>query len=119
MTSQNEQFNNQTSFKQTEQLPLYYHRLSILDTLITMSATLIARASSPVLQAARKNFSTTTPFLKTLTSEGALPAASSTKWRWSNLSPRTRRYILVGLAVGTCVDTYVVYNYWPRIFGSE
>ncbi|RSL67913.1 hypothetical protein CEP51_012599 [Fusarium floridanum] len=91
--------------------------LPISDILITMSPpTLIARASSPVL---RKNFSTTTPFLKTLASESAPATASSAKWRWSNLSPRTRRYILVGLAVGTCVDSYVVYNYWPRIFGSE
>lgn len=84
-----------------------------------MSPTLIARASSPALHAARKHFSTTTPFLKPLTSESAPSAASSIKCRWSNLSPRTRRYVLVGLAVGACVDSYVVYNYWPRIFGSE
>ncbi|KAJ4327038.1 ATP-dependent DNA helicase srs2 [Fusarium piperis] len=84
-----------------------------------MSPTLIARASSPALQATRKHFSTTTPFLKSLTSESAPSTSSSTKWRWSNLSPRTRRYILVGLAVSTCVDSYVVYNYWSRIFGSE
>ncbi|KAM0439875.1 hypothetical protein ACHAPT_000972 [Fusarium lateritium] len=83
-----------------------------------MSPTLIARASSPALQAARKNFSTTI-FLKPLATESGPSTTSGTKWRWSNLSPRTRRYILVGLAVSTCVDSYVVYNYWPRLFGSE
>ncbi|KAF4999557.1 hypothetical protein FDECE_11478 [Fusarium decemcellulare] len=84
-----------------------------------MSPTLASRLSSPVLQVARKNFSTTTPFLKPLAS-GVTPSTTSTlKWRWNNLSPKTRRYVVAGLAVGACVDTYVFYNYWPRIFGSK
>ncbi|KAF4979665.1 hypothetical protein FZEAL_4156 [Fusarium zealandicum] len=73
-----------------------------------MSPTLVNRMSPVVFQAARKSYSTTTS-----------STMGSAKWRWSNLSPKTRQYVLVGLTVGACVDTYVFYKYWPRIFGSK
>ncbi|CAM1501950.1 Fc.00g039340.m01.CDS01 [Cosmosporella sp. VM-42] len=86
-----------------------------------MSSTLVARMSSPAVQAARHaTFSTSATFLKPLAAETA-PSASvpAGTWRWTNLSPKTRRYVVVGLAISTCVDTWVLYNYWPKIFGAE
>ncbi|KAH7157617.1 P-loop containing nucleoside triphosphate hydrolase protein [Dactylonectria estremocensis] len=86
-----------------------------------MSPTLVNRVASPALQASRHvGFSTATPLLKPMTS-GPTPASASgfSKWRWSNLSPRTRRYVVVGLLASTCVDTYIFYHYWPQTFGSK
>ncbi|KAL6409558.1 hypothetical protein AUP68_05933 [Ilyonectria robusta] len=86
-----------------------------------MSPTLVSRVASPALQAARHaNFSTATPLLKPMASTSTAATSSGfSKWRWSNLSPQTRRYVVVGLIASSCVDTYVFYQYWPQIFGSK
>lgn len=44
----------------------------------------------------------------------------ASKWRWSNLSPKTRKYIIAGATVGACVDSYVFYYYyWNTVFGKK
>ena len=81
-----------------------------------MSPTLISRIASPAARAGRPTaFSTSAPVLK----GDAVAPAPVTRWRWNNLSPRTRRYIIVGLAVSSCVDSWLLYNYWGRMFGTE
>lgn len=81
-----------------------------------MSPTLVSRISSPATQAIhRATFSTSAPLLKL----DVVAPAPVARWRWNNLSPRTRRYVVVGLAISTCVDTWVLYNYWAQIFGTE
>ncbi|KAK7407948.1 ATP-dependent DNA helicase srs2 [Neonectria punicea] len=90
-----------------------------------MSPTLLGRIASPAAQVARHaNFSTAKPLLKPLlATAGSAPTATTTsgfsKWRWTSLSPKARRNVVLGLGVGTCVDTVVLYNYWPRIFGTK
>ncbi|KAM5346654.1 hypothetical protein ACJ41O_009659 [Fusarium nematophilum] len=84
-----------------------------------MSPTLVSRLSSPAFKAARGNFSTAAALLRPMAPEGTPAAVGVAKWRWSNLSPQSRRYIITGLTLSACVDTYVLYNYWPRISGSE
>ena len=86
-----------------------------------MSPTLINRTISPTLHALRQaSFSTATPMLKPMVAEGAASMTGASKWRWSNLSPKTRKYIIAGATVGACVDSYVFYYYyWNTVFGKK
>ncbi|KPM38412.1 hypothetical protein AK830_g8163 [Neonectria ditissima] len=88
-----------------------------------MSPSLLGRIASPAVRVARHaNFSTAKPLLKPLATAGPIPATTTSgfsNWRWSNLAPKTRRYVVLGASVGTCVDTVVLYNYWPQMFGAK
>lgn len=75
-----------------------------------------SRLSNPLAQAtSRRAFSTSAPVRANATTAASTP--SSSRW-WSNLQPQTKRYVVYGVATCATVDTYVLYNYYPRWFGA-
>ncbi|PTB77778.1 hypothetical protein M440DRAFT_1400723 [Trichoderma longibrachiatum ATCC 18648] len=69
-----------------------------------MFSTLVSRAA----------FSTSASMLKP-----AEATASASARSWNRLSPRTRRYVVYGVAACLAVDGYVVYKYAPWMMGLE
>jgi DNA helicase-2/ATP-dependent DNA helicase PcrA len=77
---------------------------------------IVSRLSSAQGAATRRAlFSTSAP----VRASAATSATSSTSsgW-WSRLQPQTRRYVVYGTATCAAVDGYVMYNYFPRWFGT-
>lgn len=80
-----------------------------------MNAIVNRLSTGPGAATRRALFSTSAP---ARASAAATSTSHTSSGWWSRLQPQTRRYVVYGAATCAAVDGYVVYNYYPRLFGA-